>query len=344
MALGGMGARILRTTSRQGQTCRRRLRGCERLAPGLFHFSSETWEASRTMQIGKYRFIQKLSEGERVETFLAEDARGPCELQRVLPELTRRPELVKTFLSEAENASCLVHPNVQRVLDFGTEDGNAFRVTEPIDGPSLHSLIQALAAQGAPLPLGVCAGLVAQAAMGLAYVHALTDGATGMPLEWAHRDVRPGTVRVSREGVVKVSDFGIAKLAVHDLRTRLTPVDALAYKPPELFQRQSPDLRGDVYGLGMVLYELLTGLRPFAGQDLVGALQAIRSASYVPAVERRPDLPEAMQRILERALATDPVERYPDCLAFHADLERFMSSLDEPVGPDVLARWVARVT
>ncbi|WP_158627529.1 serine/threonine-protein kinase [Corallococcus sp. AB038B] len=292
------------------------------------------------MQIGKYRLIQKLAEGEVVESFLAEDARGPCELQRVLPSVVGQEGLVEAFLAGSERASRLDHPNVERVLDFGRADGNVFRVMERMGGPSLRQLLDATTAQGAALPPGVCARIVSFAATGLAYVHALT----GASQEWVHNDVRPGTVRVSREGVVKVSDFGIAKAAARDLRTRLTPVDALAYKPPEQFQGQSPDLRGDVYGLGMVLYELLTGLRPFVGQDLVGALKAIRSASYVPAVERRPDLPESMQRILERALATDPVERYPDCGALQADLERFMSALDEPVSADALARWVARVT
>ncbi|WP_158627426.1 serine/threonine-protein kinase [Corallococcus sp. AB045] len=292
------------------------------------------------MQIGKYLLIRKLAEGEVVETFLAQDAGGPWELQRVLPAVLGQEALVETFLAESERASRLDHPNVERVLDFG----KAFRVMEPTGGPSLRQLLDAATAQGAALPPGVCARIVSFAATGLAYVHSLTDGATGAPLEWVHSDVRPGTVRVSHEGVVKVSDFGIAKAAARDLRTRLTPVDALAYKPPEQFQGQSPDVRGDVYGLGMVLYELLTGLRPFAGADLVGALKAIRSASYVPAVERRPDLPEMMQRILERALATERAKRYPDCLAFQADLERFMRSLDGPVGTDVLARWVARVS
>lgn len=296
------------------------------------------------MQIGKYRLIQKLAEDEQVETFLAEDTSGSWELLRVIPELARNRELVEMFLAEAADALDLDHPNVQEVLDFGTADGNAFRLMAPGDGPSLRQLIRASMGRGAPLPLGVCVGLVSQAARGLAYVHTLKDWATGMPLEWVHRDVRPGTVRVSREGVVKVCDFGIAKLAVHDLRTRLTPVDALAYKPPEQFQGHPPDMSGDVYGLGMVLYELLTGLRPFVGQDLVGAIEGIRSATYVPAVERRPDLPEALQHILERALAKDRGRRYPDCLAVQEDLERFMSSLDEPAGTDVLARWVARVT
>ncbi|RKH69676.1 serine/threonine-protein kinase [Corallococcus aberystwythensis] len=289
------------------------------------------------MQIGKYRLIRKLVEGEVVETFLAEaaDSGRAWEVQRVLPAIRVREELVEASLADAERASRLDHPNVQRVVDFGHVDGTLFRVMEPGGGPTLRQLIQVSTEQGAPLPPGVCAAIVGFAARGLAYVHT--------SLEWVHGDVKPGTVRVSREGVVKVVDFGIAKLRVHDLRTRLTPVDALAYRPPEQFQGQAPDVSGDVYGLGMVLYELLTGLRPFAATDLVGTLEAIRSASYVPAVARRPDLPEAMQRILERALAKDPAERYPDCQSLQADLERFTLSLGEPVGLDALARWVARV-
>lgn len=296
------------------------------------------------MQIGKYRLIQKLAEGEVVETFLAEDAGGPWELQRVLPVLAVQDELVETFLAESERASRLDHPNVERVLDFGRVDGNAFRVVAPMGGPSLSQLLDVTTVQGGLLPPGVCARIVSFAAAGLAYVHALMDGVTGAPLGWVHGDVKPGTVRMSHEGVVKVSDFGIGSVAVLDLRTRARPVDVVVYKPPELLQGQFPDVRGDVYGLGMVLYELLTGRRPFAEAGVLGMVEAIRTDSYVPAVERRQDVPEALQRILERALAKDRAQRYPDCLVFQADLERFMRSLDEPVGTDVLARWVARVT
>ncbi|RKG60076.1 serine/threonine protein kinase [Corallococcus sp. CA054B] len=301
------------------------------------------------MQLGKYQLVRKLASGGMAEVFLAKAA-GPrgfektLVLKRILPHLAEDEAFVEMFLGEAQLAARLDHPNVVQIFDFGEVDGSYFLAMEYIDGPTLRRLIKRSAELKQPLPPGVCAKMVAAAAEGLAFAHELADAETGAPLGLVHRDISPENVLVSRQGAVKVVDFGIAKVAGQSHRTATGVVKGkVAYMPPEQLQARPMDGRVDVYALGIVLYELLTGKRPFEATTDVSMMQAILFEPFVPAVQRRPDLPEAMQRILEKALAKDREQRYPDCRAFQADLERFVLSLGEPVGAYQIARLVAQV-
>ncbi|RKH75688.1 serine/threonine protein kinase [Corallococcus sp. AB045] len=301
------------------------------------------------MQLGKYQLVRKLASGGMAEVFLAKAA-GPrgfektLVLKRILPHLAEDEAFVEMFLGEAQLAARLDHPNVVQIFDFGEVDGSYFLAMEYIDGPTLRRLIKRSMELKQPLPAGLCAKMVAAAAEGLAFAHELTDPETGAPLGLVHRDISPENVLVSRQGTVKVVDFGIAKVAGQSHRTATGVVKGkVAYMPPEQLQARPMDGRVDVYALGIVLYELLTGKRPFDATTDVSMMQAILFEPFVPAVQRRPDLPEAMQRILEQALAKDREQRYPDCRAFQADLERFVLSLGEPVGAYQIARLVAQV-
>ncbi|MCY1045257.1 protein kinase [Corallococcus sp. bb12-1] len=302
------------------------------------------------MQLGKYQLVRKLASGGMAEVFLAKAA-GPrgfektLVLKRILPHLAEDEAFVEMFLGEAKLAAQLDHPNVVQIFDFGEADGSYFLAMEYIDGPTLRRLIKRSTELKSPLPPALCAKMVAAAAEGLAFAHELTDAETGTPLGLIHRDVSPENVLLSRQGAVKVVDFGIAKVAGQSHRTQTGVVKGkVAYMPPEQLQARAMDARVDVYALGMVLYELLTGRRPFDAATEVGMMQAILFEPFVPAVERRPDLPPAMQRILERALAKDRDQRYPDCRELQADLERFVLSLGEPVGAYQIARLVAQLT
>ncbi|MBZ4334136.1 serine/threonine-protein kinase [Corallococcus sp. AS-1-12] len=301
------------------------------------------------MQLGKYQLVRKLASGGMAEVFLAKAA-GPrgfektLVLKRILPHLAEDEAFVEMFLGEAQLAARLDHPNVVQIFDFGEVDGSYFLAMEYIDGPTLRRLIKRSTELKQPLPPGVCAKMVAAAAEGLAFAHELTDPETGAPLGLVHRDISPENVLVSRQGTVKVVDFGIAKVAGQSHRTATGVVKGkVAYMPPEQLQAKAMDGRVDVYALGIVLYELLTGKRPFDATTDVSMMQAILFEPFVPAVTRRPDLPETMQRILEKALAKDREQRYPDCRAFQADLERFVLSLGEPVGAYQISRLVAQV-
>ncbi|MBJ6763209.1 protein kinase [Myxococcaceae bacterium JPH2] len=302
------------------------------------------------MQLGKYQLIRKLASGGMAEVFLAKAA-GPMGfektlvLKRILPHLAEDEAFVEMFLGEAKLAAQLNHPNIVQIFDFGEAEGSYFLAMEFIDGPHLRRLIKRSGEQGRELPVGICAKLVASAAEGLAFAHELVDPETGSALGLIHRDVSPENVLVSRQGSVKVVDFGIAKVAGQGHRTQTGVVKGkVAYMPPEQLQGRNMDRRVDVYALGVVLYELLTGRRPFDATTEVSMMQAILFEPFVPAVQRRPGLPVAMQRILDRVLEKDREARYPDCRALQSDLERFLLSEGEPVGAYQIAQFVAQVT
>ncbi|WP_257454127.1 serine/threonine protein kinase [Archangium lipolyticum] len=301
-------------------------------------------------QVGKYQLIRKLATGGMAEVFLAKAA-GPMGfektlvLKRILPHLAEEPAFVQMFLSEAKLAARLTHPHIAQIFDFGEADGAYFLAMEYIDGPSLRTLIKRASAQGLLLPPDMCARLVSHACEGLAFAHDFTDPETGEALDVIHRDISPDNILLSRQGAVKVVDFGIAKAAGHGTRTESGVIKGkLAYMPPEQLRGQALDRRADVYALGVVLYELLTARRPFASSTDAGLMQAILFSTPVPAAQVRPDLPEPLQRILARALSMEREQRYPDCHSFQADLEEFILLAGKPVVTQQIAQLITRAT
>ncbi|HLK99636.1 MAG TPA: serine/threonine-protein kinase, partial [Myxococcaceae bacterium] len=218
-----------------------------------------------TQQLGKYQLIRKLATGGMAEVFLAKAA-GPMGFEktlvvkRILPHLAEDPAFVEMFLSEAKLAAQLNHPNIVQIFDFGEADDAYFLAMEFIDGPNLRVLLKRASQQGVALPPAVCARLIATACEGLAFAHDFADPGTGELLGLIHRDISPDNVLVSRQGAVKVVDFGIAKAAGQSHKTRSGVIKGkLSYMPPEQLRAKQLDRRADVYALGVVLYELLTG-------------------------------------------------------------------------------------
>src|SRR5690242_18845995 len=150
------------------------------------------------------------------EVFLAKAA-GPMGFEktlvvkRILPELAEEPAFIQMFLSEAKLAARLTHPNIVQIFDFGESEGAYFLAMEYIDGPSLRMLIKRAVVQELALPATVCARLISLACEGLAFAHDFADPDTGEPLSLIHRDISPDNILLSRQGAVKVVDFGIAK-------------------------------------------------------------------------------------------------------------------------------------
>jgi serine/threonine protein kinase len=302
-----------------------------------------------TQQLGKYQLIRKLATGGMAEVFLAKAA-GPMGFEktlvvkRILPHLAEDPAFVEMFLGEAKLAAQLNHPNVVQIFDFGEADGEYFLAMEYIDGPNLRVLIKRARAIALPLPTAICARLIAAACEGLAFAHEFSDPATGQPLGLIHRDISPDNILVSRQGAVKVVDFGIAKAAGQSHKTQSGIIKGkVAYMPPEQIRAKPLDRRVDVYALGVVLYELLTMHKPYEASMDASMMQAILFEELIPAVQYRTELPEALQRILDRALAKDREQRYPDCLAFAADLEEFILSVGKPVTAQQIVQLIAQV-
>jgi serine/threonine-protein kinase len=301
------------------------------------------------MQLGNYELIRKIATGGMAELFLAKSA-GPggfektLVLKRILPQLAEEPSFVEMFLSEAKLASRLSHSNIVQIFDLGRSGSTYYLAMEYIDGPSLRALVKAAHAQGTPLPPELCAWIIAEACEGLSFAHDFTDPMTRQPWALVHRDVSLDNILVSRQGTVKVADFGIAKAAGQVHRTQTGVIKGkLSYMAPEQLRGKPLDRRVDVYALGIVFYELLTGQKPFNAKTEAELARAILAEPFVPALERRKDLPRAVQWILERALAKDREKRYPDCRAFQADLEAFIRATRNAVGASQLARFIERV-
>ncbi|MFL5354525.1 protein kinase domain-containing protein [Archangium sp.] len=265
-------------------------------------------------------------------------------LKRILPHLAEDPAFVGMFFTEARVAAQLNHPHIVQIFDFGQAEGTYYLAMEYIDGPDLRTLSAKAVQAGISLPPAFCAKIASAACEGLAFAHDFVDPSTGKHLELIHRDISPDNILLSRQGAVKVVDFGIAKATNQRHKTKTGTIKGkIAYMPLEQLQGQPLDRRADVYALGVVLYELLTGNYPFEATTDVSMMQAILFEPLVPAKSRRTDLPEALVQILDKALSKVREQRYPDCLTFQADLERFIVSTGQSVGARDLAQWVERL-
>ena len=301
------------------------------------------------MRLGKYQLLRKLATGGMAEVFLAKTD-GPMGfekllvIKRILPHLAQDPRFIEMFLGEAKLAAQLNHPNLVQLFDFGEAEGSYFIAMEYIDGPTLRYLLARSRDLQAPIPLGLAARIVSSAAEGLAYAHDFRDHVTDEPLHLVHRDVSPDNILIGRSGAVKLVDFGIAKARGQSHHTQAGTVKGkVAYMAPEQLRGEPLDRRVDLYALGIVLYELCTGRMPFEADTDASMVRAVLYDPVIPAVQRVPTLPAALQSIIDRLLSRDRDARYSDCRTLHADLEAFIRSTGEATTGFALSRLVAQL-
>ena len=263
---------------------------------------------------GRYELVRRLARGGMAEVHLARDLLldRPVALKVLYPELSRDPTFVERFRREAQAAANLSHPNIVSVYDWGEEDGTYFIVMEYVDGESLASLVHRAGA----LQADEAAEIGAEIAAALAVAHRNN---------MVHRDVKPGNVLIDRQGQIKVTDFGIAR-AVNTTENLTQPGSVMGtatYFSPEQAQGQRIDPRSDVYSLGVVLYELVTGGPPFSADSPVAvAYKHVREDPVLPS-RRNPEVPPDFERIVLTAMAKDPDDRYATALELRDDLVRF---------------------
>ena len=298
-----------------------------------------------TTPLGKYRLIKLIAAGGMAEVYLARQAgaagfeKQVC-LKRILPHLARDKQFVDMFLNEARLAAQLDHPNIVSIFDLGESNGNYFIAMEFIDGPSLRSVAKRAAELNELLPVAEVLKVIAQAAGGLQYAHDLAD-ARGQPLGLVHRDISPDNILVHRNGTVKVVDFGIAKAAGGAGATRTgTLKGKVAYMPPEQLRGETLDRRVDVFALGVVLFELLAGHRPWDAPSEVALIGRIMTEDAQPLSELRDDATPELVHIVQRALAKDREQRYQTCNEFQADLEQLIVMLGQSITSSRIADFV----
>jgi serine/threonine-protein kinase len=261
----------------------------------------------------RYAIQREIAQGGMAEVYLAHDQllNRPVALKALFPEYAREPSFVERFRREAQAAANLNHPNIVSIYDWGQEDGTYFIVMEYVEGQSLRELIRA---EG-PIEPGQAAEITAEIASALGFAH--RNGVV-------HRDVKPGNVLLTQTGTVKVTDFGIARAGASDGLTQTGSVMGTAtYFSPEQAQGLPVDGRSDVYALGVVLYEMVTGVAPFTADSPVSvAYKHVREAA-VPPTERNPAIPPDLEIIIVTAMQKEAGNRYQTADDMRADILRF---------------------
>jgi serine/threonine protein kinase/tetratricopeptide (TPR) repeat protein len=305
---------------------------------------------------GRYRLLDRLGKGGMAEVFKAksfgvEGFEKIVVIKRILPELAEKPLFVDMFIHEAKLAVRLSHANIVQVFDLGiasTEEhgpGSYFMAMELVHGFDLATLLTRTRRLQVPLPLEMCVYVAAEVAKGLDHAHRRRDE-QNLPLGIVHRDVSPQNVLLSYEGEVKVTDFGIAKArgaleptTVEDTRARKLQ-GKFAYMSPEQAAGEEVDARSDLFSLGSMLYECITGVNPFSGPTTFETLRRVQTCEYPPVELLRPDIPNDLAAIVKQAMAKDVDARFQDAGRMYEALLAFLYGQGKRFGPHDLAEYL----
>ncbi len=293
---------------------------------------------------GKYFLTEKLATGGMAEIYLAKLV-GPGGFEKALvikqihPRLTGQRQFVDLFVAEAKTLVTLAHGNIVPVYELGVIEGTYFIAMDYIDGPTLYRLTEALARKGGSMEPPLAAWVIARIVDGLDYAHRKGDGVI-------HRDLSPRNVMLSRDGEVKLVDFGIAVSLGTDDTTSPTadapPAGSFPYMSPEQVRREPLTGPSDLFSAGVLLWEMLTGQRLFWRADAAATLAAVLEAPIPKPSTAQPGVPPRLDEVTMRALARDPAARYSSAAEMLAQLQRYLYALDEPPGPRDVAALVAR--
>jgi serine/threonine-protein kinase len=298
-------------------------------------------------RIGRYDLLRTIGWGGMAQVYLGR-ATGEAGFTKLValkvlqPELASQPQVVQHFLDEARLAAQIDHPNVVQTVDLGRSDDHYFIAMEYVDGADLSRLIEMSRLRGVDVPIIVALRILRRICDGLHAAHSARD-AEGIALGLVHRDVKSANVFVARNGAVKVGDFGIAKAsqASRLSRTEIGLVKGTpGYMAPEQRLAQTVDGRADLYGVGAIAYELLSGTP--VNLDLAILAQKGRDGwpHLAPLSSVRADVPPALEAVVMKALSYDPQDRFADCAALESALEGLAALCPPRAGSKTIAEWV----
>lgn len=300
-------------------------------------------KASSFNVFGRYRLIADVGRGGMSDVYLAvtEGTEAAARFQKLLvikmlkPELSEDSEFVAMFLNEARLAARLNHPNVVQTIEVGEAGGRYFLAMEYLEGQPLHRVLRNADARSR-LGLDMRLYMLIQALAGLHYAHERRDY-DGSPLDIVHRDVSPANLFVTYDGHVKLMDFGIAKARDSNSETRVGVFKGkAAYVAPEQARGEAVDRRADVYSVGVVLWELLTGRRLWSGLTQIEMLRRVVAGDVMTPRSVDPRIPAELEEICMKALAFRSEERYATAAELATDLEGFAQRSFPPVaGRDI---------
>jgi serine/threonine protein kinase len=292
---------------------------------------------------GPYRLIDRIAVGGMAEVFKAkrsgvEGFEKVFALKRILPHLSENKEFLTMFWDEAKMVAGLTHPNIVQIFDLGRIEASDYIVMEYVHGHDLRSIIKRARNKGLRVPLDLSLRVVSQVCSALEYAHRKKDE-SGKHMEIVHRDVSPQNILISFEGDVKLVDFGIAKAATKASKTERGALRGkLLYMSPEQAWGHRIDRRSDVFSVGIVLYEMVTEQKPFTGADSeTTILEMVRKCVITPPRDVNPRVPENLDRVIMKALARNPEERYQDAGQMQRGIEKILRER-----PPVTARDLAR--
>lgn len=292
-------------------------------------------------RFGQYLLLERVGLGGMAEVYRALRLDSPQQhaqiaLKKILPHLAENSDFVRMFTDEAKIALSMKHPNIVQTYDYGAVGRCYFMAMEYIAGPDLLRLLVRCAQRRVQIPRPLALFITTELLKALENVHRL--GIT-------HRDVSPANVLLSYGGEVKLSDFGVARSALHSESTSPGVLKGkLSYMSPEQVRGEQPTAQSDLFCVGILLYEMLTMGRLFQAESDLELIMQIRTFSVEPAIERLPaQLPSVLKRILRRALAVSVADRYSDALSFHEALTDYLFSEDLRLDHRQLALFLQQV-
>ncbi len=290
----------------------------------------------RTVGIGvlrmsspRYQIVDRIDVGGMAEVFRGKAVsmdgyEKPVAIKRVLPQLAADPRFVNMFLDEARLSLALSHANIVSVFDVNRAGDSYYIVMEYVDGANLKTLMEIARAGQRPFPTAIAVQIGIEVCKALAYAHE-RKAVDGSPLGIVHRDVSPPNILISREGEVKITDFGLAKAASQVESTDPGIVKGkYGYLSPEAASGIEVDARSDLFSLGIILWELLAGRRLFAAETDLETLQRVQEARVPALAPLCADLHPELEAIIRRALTADRERRYATAREFGTDLTRFL--------------------
>jgi serine/threonine protein kinase len=306
----------------------------------------------KPIQFGKYFLLDRINVGGmaevwRAKAFGVEGFERLLAVKRILPNIAEDEEFITMFIDEAKIAVQLGHANICQIFDLGKVDDSYFIALEFVHGKDVRAIFDRCKAKpvdgSTAMPLAQACFIIMKACEGLDYAHNKRD-AQGHDLNLVHRDVSPQNVLISYEGEVKLIDFGIAKAAGKASKTQQGILKGkFGYMSPEQVRGLPLDRRSDIFSLGIVLYELLTGERLFVGESDFSTLEKVRNVEILPPSTYNRRISDELERIVMKALSKDVDDRYQNAIDLHDDLQAFMYTAGEFYSRKDLASWMKKV-